>query len=218
MSRHSKVTDRMRKRIAELNRDGMSLRAIARQLTDEGMKISYDTVSVVLSAPAKDAPASVPGAKSRAAARPPRPAAPLPRPTPRADAEADDGDLEQERQELDVLLARRPEALPRLPADASLPAREVWWTLAQARRMALDVYLAVGDGRKSATEWKPMAELYTKLAQALRDLLPPPTPDPAKDPTNIAAREMVRSHTLQVVEAVELRSGRLCPRCSKAVA
>jgi hypothetical protein len=226
MNVRGKVTPRMRARVFELKREGLSNRAIAKALEAEGLGLSRQGVADVLDAGGTaemvaPSPKAPPKGKRSAAVQVDEPEEedhpPSSRPPPPLDADEDD-DIEAERVALDALLARRPEALPKLPPDATLPARAVWWDLAAVRAEVAALRPKVRDGSYSATQWLSLVKEATKLAKDLAGLLPPPPPDAAKDPANIQARAMVHAHVLQSIEAAEARCGRLCTRCREDVA
>jgi hypothetical protein len=213
-----KVTAAIRRRVVELKGDGRSLRGIKGVLAEEGVSLSPQTISDILAAHARrrdaeddeeatDPPSTPSRARGGAALA--------------ADAteepEGEDSELDAERDALDALLARRPEALPRLPAEASLPARAVWWDLVQVRAEVAAARPKVRLGEYPPTQWLAMMKHATELAKNLAGLLPVPPPDATKDPANIQARAMVTGHVIQSIEAAELRAGRLCPRCSSDV-
>ncbi len=229
MKTAGKVTARMRERVLELaqtepGRRAPSNRAIAATLAKEGLELSHVAVGDIRK---RAGLAGTRGAPRRQKA-PPLPVAPPPAPEPDdADEEAtpdsapapdeEDEDLDQERAALDALLARRPEALPRLPPDATLSARAVWWDLVQVRAEVAAMRPKVRTGALPATQWLALVKEATRLAKELATLLPPPPPDAAKDPANIAARALVHAHVLQGIEAAEARCGRLCTRCREEV-
>ena len=235
MKTPGKTTPRMRERVVELSTPDASgwapgNREIAEIMTAEGLGLSHAAVGAIR----RDAGLSQPKVGGRRKGLPSRaaraaalkaaasddddePAQPPSAPPGGGDGDDPDDELDGERAALDALLDRRPEALPRLPADASLAAKAVWWDLVQVRAEVAAMRSKVRAGTMPFPQWIAGLKQATALAEALSGLLPPEPPDAAKDPQNIQARAMLHGHVLQSVEAAKARCGRLCPRCHEEV-
>lgn len=130
------------------------------------------------------------------------PAAPPPEPSPASPAPT--------LAEVDI-------PLPTLPPDAPIAAQVLWAELLELRAAARSMYPRVLVGEFPMTQWVAAKTHVLRLMRSLEEMLPPPKPDPASDPTNIAAREMVHGHVLRTIRAAEERSGRICPECRRAL-
>jgi hypothetical protein len=125
--------------------------------------------------------------------------------------------LEADRAFVEGALAVPVQPMPPMPEDATPAISQAWENLRDARTLLATMRPGLASGDVPMTQFKAALDSAIKAADALTSRLPPPVPDPAKDPVNVAAREMVHAHVLGVIEAVELRSGRLCARCAGAV-
>ena len=102
-------------------------------------------------------------------------------------------------------------ALDDIPTSAPLDVLRD--RLAKVRGLLKRLEPSVESGTYSPTSWVTLMNAEMKLAATIASLTPPAPEEAAKDPHNIAAREMVHRHVLRAIEAVEARNGRLCPRC-----
>lgn len=107
--------------------------------------------------------------------------------------------------------------LPELPDDASVAARVCWMQLSAALVDVARCRAKVASGELMPSQLGESRTAARRLTLDLAELLPPPRTDPAKDPTNIGAREMVHTTVLRKIEAAEARAGRLCVRCRAEV-
>lgn len=117
--------------------------------------------------------------------------------------------------------AKKPYVAPEvteLDPGAGAPLDVVRGRLEQVRGIVSRLATAVEDGEYEPSKWGSLAKLEADLAARLVALTPPVPPDPANDPSNIQARGVLHAHVLSAVEAVEARTGRMCPRCRKETA
>lgn len=103
--------------------------------------------------------------------------------------------------------------MPDLPREASTAARIVWDRLRECREDIAAYRGQFRDGDFSPSQWAALVRTETQLAKQLQELLPPPAPDPDKDPVARAAREVIVAQLTSMVEGIEARQGRLCTRC-----
>ncbi len=201
-----KMTLKLRRRIEELFDAGGSIRSIARDLAEEmGDPPARSTIGDVLKG--RQRPDTSPEASQTlrrstgAPARRPRGALE----EPEADLEApEDDQSDEEPPRVHV---------PRLPDDASPAAWAIWSRLKAVGAKITALEPDVSAGNYPATQWAALIKVETTLARALEDQIPPPPADPAKDPTNIAARAMVHQQVLQLVHTGGDRHGLVCVRC-----
>jgi hypothetical protein len=226
------VTPKLRARVLALAAEGLSHRKISASLAADGVSLSHTSVGTVLRT-AGDGDG--PGVRTQAGAgalgaqggyRTPRrgrpPSAPSGLAAGRAAAPAGDDDeepdpfdqvLEADRAFVEGALAVPVQPMPPMPEDATPAVAQAWENLRDARTLLATMRPGLASGDVPMTQFKAALDSAIKAADALTSRMPPPAPDPAKDPVNVAAREMVHAHVLGVIEAVELRSGRWCPRC-----
>lgn len=103
--------------------------------------------------------------------------------------------------------------LPPLPDGASVAARAVHAQLADVRgRIA-----ALPPDADWATSYASLARVALQTAKALDALLPPPPPDPERDPCNAAARVLITRQATATITSVIDRARRLpqCPICGR---
>lgn len=216
MKVRGKVTPKMRARVLELRGQvdekgrPTSLRVIEAKLASEGMQLSYIGVRDICEA----AKASQ-GAKGESGAEQ---AQEQGEGRVRGGARGRRGDGEVEGEEdgtggeeasEEALVVQ----MPVLPEGASVAAVACWEDLREVRATATTLRAKVLTGDYPATQWAQLKGVALRLMKTLHELLPPPKPDPSKDPTNIGAREAVHAHVLRAIEGAEARLGLLCPRC-----
>ena len=203
-----KITPRIRARIVALYDSGKGYKAIASTLAAEmDDPPARSTIQSVLKGHERPdgAPSLPPDGPETPRPVPRRPRASHDDPDELPDGPEDD-DEDDDRREVRV---------PVLPADASPSAVAIWQRM---RAVGAKITALEGDvsaGRYPATQWAALIKVETQLASELADHIPPPPPDPAKDPTNIAARSMVHSQIVQSIDAAAARVGRICFRCGK---
>jgi hypothetical protein len=99
--------------------------------------------------------------------------------------------------------------MPELPEGASVAAAMLWHQLRETRERRS----RLPAGADHSAEYAALTRVELAQLKELERMIPAPTKDPAKDPHNIAARATFEAHVISTIEAVELRAGRLCPRC-----
>lgn len=213
------VTPKLRARVLVLAAEGLSHRKISAALEADGVRLSHTSVGTVIRT-AGDGDG--PGVKT-GGYRTPRKGRPPSQPSRvetsvYADDEEEEADpldhvLEADRAFIEGALAVPVQPMPPMPEDATPAVAQAWENLRDARTLLATMRPGLASGDVPTTQFKAALDSALKAADALTSRLPPPVPDPAKDPVNIAAREMVHAHVLGVIEAVELRSGRWCPKC-----
>ena len=97
--------------------------------------------------------------------------------------------------------------IPEIPDDSAPHTVMLWRWLVDAVQMAQFLRPKVLAGDYPMTQFTGICNQAIKLVQELHELIPPPPPDPSKDPQNIAAREMIHAHVLSTIKAVEARHG-----------
>jgi hypothetical protein len=212
------VTPKLRSRVLALAGEGLSHRGIAAALEAEGLKLSHTSVGTIIRTAGDGEGPGVRtqmGRRRRSPARPPSRPQAGPAVEPDEDEEADPLDqvLEADRAFVEGALAVPVQPMPPMPEDATPAVAQAWENLRDARTLLATMRPGLASGDVPMTQFKAALDSAIKAADALTSRMPPPAPDPAKDPVNVAAREMVHAHVLGVIEAVELRSGRWCPRC-----
>ncbi len=210
MNVKGKVTPRLRARIEALFDAGHGVRAIARALAEE----------------MEDPPArSTIGDVLRGRVRPEGAEASRPGPgvslgvpaslDPGAEVDPDAPRAVAMRTQVDPNV---PEEAPRvrvpvLPDDATPSAIAIWSRMRSVGRKIDELEPLVSAGTYPPTQWAALIKVETQLAKELADHIPPPPPDPAKDPTNVAARAMVHAQVVRSIEAAASRVGMVCFRC-----
>lgn len=108
--------------------------------------------------------------------------------------------------------------LPELPPNASVAARMLYQDIRMFHDQIAEIYgeVVAGDTDR-AVEMNDLAMKKRLLVRDLDAILPPPSEDPATDPSNEKARAALLRRVLESVEDVELRVGRICPRCLGAL-
>lgn len=181
----------MRARIHELKKQKLSLRAIEGKLTEEGTPLSYVAVRTVLKegeVPKRSkgqAPARAKPVQGRRGSR------------ERVGGGAAEALGGSEGEDTDPL-----EPLQPLPEDADLAVREHYKMMRETRRRIQ----ALPREASAATDYASLARVARQEARDLQAMLPPPPPDPLKDPHNLAAREMVYGQVLSTIDAVKERA------------
>lgn len=109
--------------------------------------------------------------------------------------------------------------LPELPPNASDAARMLYRRICMFDDQISQIYaeIVTGDTERSVE----MSDLVMKeraLIKDYKEMLPPQAEDPNADPSNEKARAALLRRVLESVEDVELRVGRICPRCLGALA
>ncbi len=227
---HTAVGPKLRARVLALHKDGCpggvdydngrtmvplrgarNLRAIEAQLAIDGTPISRETVRTVIKAAQArgwDGGEAVEGAGEGS-----RTVQVRGRGAPMGGARGARGEEPEGEDEGGAIDA----PLPVLPEDASVAARLVYAELVDVRAAARGVYAQVLAGSFPMNQWVAAKTHSLRLMKALAELLPPPRPDPAKDPTNISAREMTHGHVLRTIRQAQARMGKLCPACRAGV-
>jgi hypothetical protein len=103
--------------------------------------------------------------------------------------------------------------LPELPTDAPHAARVLHAELVEVRRVARTVYRQVVLGEFPLSQWVAAKAHVLRLVKALGDELPAPPPDPSRDPTNIACREMTHAQVIRLIRTAQAKRGHLCAVC-----
>lgn len=206
----SRWTPHLQARVLKLHARGLSLRAIEAELAKEGTPISYVSVgSIIKAAKAREEARTAGGGDGDGTGEEPGERRGRGRGRPRAVRE-------QEQPQVEVGAAEEVELrveLPPLPDDASLAARMVYAELVEVRDASRAVYERVRSGEFPLSQWVQAKTHVLRLVKALGDLVPPPPPDPSKDPTNIACREMTHAQIIRLIRTAQQRRGHLCAVC-----
>jgi hypothetical protein len=206
----SRWTPHLQGRVLKLHSRGLSLRAIEAELAREGTPISHVSVGAIIkAAKARDDARAARGGEGDGAGEEPGGQRGRGRARPRAVREEEPAQAEvgaAEEVELRV-------ELPPLPDDASLAARMVYAELVEVRDASRAVYERVRSGEFPLSQWVQAKTHVLRLVKALGDLVPPPPPDPSKDPTNIACREMTHAQIIRLIRTAQQRRGHLCAVC-----
>ena len=106
-----------------------------------------------------------------------------------------------------LLADDRPEIedLPELPEDATVAARLLYRDIQDSDRRLREL----PNDADFASEYSNIARVKMQQVKALAALIPPSKPDPKHDPTNLAARELIRDRVLYKVAGVFERARRL---------
>lgn len=113
--------------------------------------------------------------------------------------------LEADQRLVDAAIDRPPRPMPPLADDAPPEEVAVWERLREVRAITDALAPRVRADEYAPTQWATLVKLEAQVAVELGKMRPPPPPDPARDPTNIAAREMVHATVLAAIEGAERR-------------
>jgi hypothetical protein len=187
-----RISDRARDRIVQLAKQGHPQAAIALQLVTEGLveKISQSAISKILSA------RKAAGEKIAHRTRPdPRTAA---RRRLAAQARADD----------EGPAPMRPDEMAALPEQLRLTDDDELGSVEHLRRRLAEVSRMIAEA-KSAGElgnpalFRDLVKLEAYLTQQVLALTPKPPPDPAQDPTNVAAKRALIAKVERLIQHEE---------------
>lgn len=109
--------------------------------------------------------------------------------------------LEADQRLVDATIDRPPRPMPPLADDAPPEEVAVWERLREVRAITDALAPRVRADEYAPTQWATLVKLEAQVAVELGKMRPPPPPDPARDPTNIAAREMTHSTTVVAIDA-----------------
>ncbi len=205
MKVRGKVTPKLRARVLALRAEGLSYRKIEAILEGEGTPLSVQGCCDVVKASGAD-----PGEGKAPTPKPRAPRTTKPKSAPPASTPKLAPPPPPVADELET-------DLPELPPDAPVAARVLYQDLREVRAVARRLHPEVLTGDYPATQWGSLKATIVRLTRELHAMLPQPKPDPAHDPHNTGARDALVERLRGVVEAAELRAGRLCRRCGDVV-
>lgn len=215
--RPAKVDGRVRRRIEELFDAGGSVRTITKALAVEMLDPpARSTIGDVLKGRQRPEGApSAPVASPRASGAAPKRVIEVPE-APEVAPASDSGDQGGPTPGPFESLADA-EALLAPPADSPPYVVMAWILVREARADLAAARAARMTGDATASNIATLSANVTRLLKFYQEVAPPPPPDPAKDPTNIAARAMVLQTVVRSIEAAGARVGRICLRCRQDI-
>lgn len=207
-------TPRLRDRCLALRAEGLGYRTIATRLEAEGINVSHMTVATIIRTQAAADARKGEGEEEVPAERKARKGGRAWQGTVHV-ADQVPGQV-QAPEVRPVELEALGSELPTLPEDASLSARLVYAELLEVRAATREVHQKVLDGEFPMSQWVSAKTHVLRLLKALSEMIPPPPPDPSKDPTNLACRDMTHAQVARLVRVAQRQVGQLCPACQAA--
>jgi hypothetical protein len=195
-----KITPRMRARAIELARSGLTSRQVSAALKSEGLALSHISVQALCREAGVDLGPS--GGRRRRADGEPARSGPTLASIDAAVPDDPEERLEADQRLVDALMSAQRPDLPPLDDDAPAETVAAWEQLSMTRQIVMAKVPSLMSGDYSATQWVALARLEITCQEHLAKLRPPAPPDPAKDPTNIAARESTHATVLSTVDTL----------------